>query len=84
MSALAKYDITKAHPEFTELYQTTYRGVGCALVSAFVAWGRAGLMRSPVQRSIMRIQAVNVRTVERLIQEHLRMYLRGNGENHPK
>ncbi|GJE94654.1 hypothetical protein PsYK624_108250 [Phanerochaete sordida] len=66
IAALSKYGITKAHADFTELYQTTYRGTCFAL------------------RSVIRIQAMNMKTVDRLVQDHLRMYLRGNGENHPK
>lgn len=66
IAALSKYGISKAHTDFNELYQTTYRGTCFAL------------------RSVIRMQAATMRTVERLIQDHLRMYLRGTGENHPK
>lgn len=34
IAALSKYGITKPHADFTELYQTTYRGVCFALVCA--------------------------------------------------
>lgn len=79
IACLSKYSIGKAHVEFSDLYQCTYRGVCCALVSINHVFDTQGL-NPYLQRSIMRTQAVAMRTVDKLVQEHLRMYLKGNGE----
>ncbi|KIP08646.1 hypothetical protein PHLGIDRAFT_103985, partial [Phlebiopsis gigantea 11061_1 CR5-6] len=53
IACLSRYGINKAHDDFNELYQATYRGVCLAM------------------RNIIRLQAATMRTVDRLVQDHL-------------
>ena len=86
VSFLSHRGIKKGDPEFTDFYQTIYRGVVFALVCLSVLPPCPITSQSThtcvlVQRAIMRTQAVKLNAVDKLCPAHWRLYAEGNGES---
>lgn len=80
-STIHHLSVPKSHPEYKDIYNWVYRGVGFALVrccSLSLSTSHINLAVH-LQRSGMKRTAVDLKAVDRLVKMHVNMYADGDG-----